>query len=138
MSKSVFFALVFSSLVSFSVSFAHEGEHNAPGSVPAQKGGVIRSTEDLHLELVSSGKEVRIYPIGLDLKPMDPKAVEITATVALPRKKAEPVVLTAQADHWLFSFDAKGAHRFTVTLNLKHDGENHKVSWTVEPRKERK
>jgi hypothetical protein len=135
--KISFFAAICGLLLPLA-SPAHEGEHSAPSSAAAQKGGVVRSTENVHLELVRSGKAIQIYAFDLDLKPLDPKNLPTILTVTLPKKKVQSINPNLQADHWAFDFDAKGAHRFTITMKVTHEKETHKVSWTIEPGKEAK
>lgn len=116
-------------------AFAHEGHDHGPGQVQAPKGGVIRSLETVHLELLTKGKTVSIYVYDMDLKPEQVSKFPASATVALPKKKSEPLKLTEKGDHWEAEFDAKGAHRFTVELSIKQGGHDDKVKFTVEPKK---
>ena len=114
--------------------FAHEGEHG-PSTVQAPKGGVIRSLETVHLELLSKGSTVQIFAYDMNLKPADVSKYPVSATVTLPKKKAEPITLEPKGDHWQAVVDAKGAHRFALEMNINQGGHDDKVKFTVEPKK---
>lgn len=131
MLKSTFFTFVFALAA---LVYAHEGEHG-PSTVQAPKGGLIRSLETVHLELINKGNTLQIFIYDTDLKPAEASKYPVSATVTLPRKKAEPVTLQPKGDHWEFQFDAKGAHRFTLDFNIKQSGHDDKVKFTVEPKK---
>lgn len=130
MSKTI---LIIALLIS-SIAIGHEGEHG-PSTVAAPKGGVVRTLEAVHLELVAKGSEVKIYPYELDLKPADVSKFPVSATVALPKQKPEAAKLVAQGDHWLVQHDTKGTHRYTLELKIKQGGHDDKVKWVVEPKK---
>lgn len=122
---------------------AHEGHDHGPGNVPLQKGGIMRSLETVHLELVYKDKSIEIYPFenqtgskgATKLNPADPNRFPVSAVVELPKAKAQTVELKPAGDHWAVSFDPKGAHRFTFILAIQQGGHNDKVKWTVEPKK---
>lgn len=120
-------------------AFAHEGhDHDAPAMVQAPKGGVIKSVENVHVEVVSKGKELKIYLYNKDLKPQSVTGFVISAKAEFPRtKKTEDVALAAQDTFYTGTFDAKGAHRYTLAISLKDPKESHadKINFTIEPRK---
>jgi len=113
--------------------FAHEG--HGPSTVQAPKGGVMRSLETVHLELLSKGNTIQIYAYEKDLKPSDVTKYPVSASVALPKKKSEVLALKSKGDHWEAEFDPKGAHRYSLELDIKQDGHQDKVKFTVEPKK---
>ncbi|MGE3684058.1 MAG: hypothetical protein AB7G93_20245 [Bdellovibrionales bacterium] len=129
-------------VLSFSAR-AHEGHDYGSGSVPLQKGGVMRSLETVHLELVYKDKSIWIYPFEVKsdpknpgkLKPAEPGKFPVSATVELPKAKPQLVELKPAGDHWIASLDPKGAHRFTVILKITQGGHDDQVKWTVEPKK---
>lgn len=127
--------VMFLCFFTFRAALAHEGHDHGPGSVQAPKGGVIRSLETVHLELLSKGKTVTIYAYDTSLKPADVSKFPVSATVTLPKKKAEPLKLLPGGDHWTGEFDAKGAHRYTLELSIEQGGHKDKVKYTVEPKK---
>ena len=53
------------------------------------------------------------------LKPADVTRYPVSATIELPKSKAQKVELRPSGDHWSIAFDPKGAHRFTVVLAIK-------------------
>lgn len=121
-------------VVGFS-AHAHEGHDHGPSTVQAPKGGIIRSLETVHLELLHKGKTITVYAYDVNLKPADVSKFPIKATVTLPKRKPEPLKLTANGDHWLGEFDAKGAHRYTLELSIQQGGHEDQVKYNVEPRK---
>ena len=120
-------------------SFAHEGhDHDAPGTVEAPKGGQIKSTEEYHVEVVAKGAEIKIYLYSLDLKPADATTFKIKLQTELPRtKKAEPLTFKATGNMLEATFNAKGAHRYSLIVSLAEVGHGHddKLTFTLEPRK---
>jgi hypothetical protein len=127
--------ILLTSLVLFkTASFAHEGEHG-PSTVQAPKGGVMRTLETVHLELLSKGTAVQIFAYDLNLKPADVTKYPVSATITLPKKKSEALMLEPKGDHWLANFDAKGAHRYSLDLTIKQGGHDDKVKFTVEPKR---
>jgi hypothetical protein len=123
------------SLVLATGARAHEGHDHGPSAVQAPKGGVIRSLETVHLELITKGKVVQIYAYDPGLKPTEVSQFPVSATVTLPKKQPAPLKLVPSGDHWTAEFDAKGAHRYTLEVSIKQGGHDDKVKYTVEPRK---
>ncbi len=70
--------LIFTLASSF--CWAHEGHDHGPGQVPLQKGGVMRSLETVHLELVFKDNAVKIYPFetAIDQKSSQLKSADPT------------------------------------------------------------
>lgn len=117
------------------LAFSHEGHDHGPGQVEAPKGGVIRSLESVHLELLTKGNTVFIYAYDENMKPDDVKKYPVSATVTLPKKKAHALALMEKGDHWEAEFDAKGAHRYSIELSIRQAGHEDKVRYTVEPKR---
>ena len=121
---------------------AHEDHAHGPANVPLQKGGILRSLETVHLELVYKNKMVKIYPFNVQVDPKMPGHLSsmrtnqfpVSATVELPKRKAIPLSLKDEGDHWTAQFDPQNAHRFTVFLFIKQGGHDDKVKWTIEPK----
>lgn len=118
---------------------AHEGHaQDMPVNVQAPKGGVIKSLEETHVEVVTKGKDVRIYLYDKDLKPQDVTKFKVTAQAELPKsKKKEAVSLVPKESYLEASFDAKGAHRYTLILTVVDPKTGHDdiLKFTIEPRK---
>jgi hypothetical protein len=113
----------------------HDHDHDAPGAVAAQKGGIIKSLEEVHVEVVAKGVNVKIYFFTKDLKPLDVSKLKVTAEAELPRsKKKEAVSLVSKGTWYETSFDAKGMHRYTLvlTINDPKQGHNDKLNFTIE------
>jgi len=117
---------------------AHDGGHDSPGAVEAQKGGIVRPLETVTLELVTEGDKILIYafdPKDKSAKP-DVSKYPVTATVSLRNKKTETLTIMPKGDHWESEFKApKGEHRYTLLLDIKQGGHSDKIKWTVEPKR---
>lgn len=127
-------------LLSVNSAYAHEGhDHDAPGAVEAPKGGTIKSTESFHVEVVAKGSDLKIYLYSSDLKPADASGFNVKLSATLPRaKKAESLTFKAAGNVLEANFDAKGAHRYTLIVNIGRTGahgHDDKLSFTIEPRK---
>lgn len=127
-----------SAFIAPSHAIAHEGGHD-DGSVQAPKGGDIKGIEDAYIEVLNQGSDVAIYLYSKDLKPIkDLKRFTITAEAQLPRTKImAPLVVTMKNDSYVTSFDAKGAHRYSLILKVKDAQQTHsdRLQYTIEPRK---
>ena len=119
--------------------FAHEGhDHDAPGLVQAPKGGIIKSTEDVHIEVVAKGKDVKVYFYSQDLKPLDLTTYKVGLKAEIPRtKKSEVLAQKVTANLVEAQFDAKGAHRYVLTVSVAGEKHGHedKLNFNIEPRK---
>jgi hypothetical protein len=119
-------------------SFAHEGhDHDAPGAVEAPKGGIIKSTETYHVEVVAKGTSIKVYLYSLDLKPADASGFKVQLQTEVPRsKKSENLEFKATGNMLEATYDAKSAHRYTLIVSIgKAGGHGDKLSFTIEPRK---
>ncbi len=131
--RSIFTALLVGATLMAGSAFAHEGHDDAPGSLKAKHGGIVKSLDDASVELLTTGKTLKLYPADHGGKAINPKTLNLTATTALPKGTPAPLALTPKADHWEATFDPKGAHRYTLTLTLKDGEHSHKADFTVEP-----
>lgn len=120
-------------------ALAHEGhDHDAPTSIKAPKGGVIKSLEETRVEVVSKGKDLKVFLYDKGLKPKSTKGFTLKASAELPRsKKVEEVKLEAKDTSFEGSYDAKGIHRYTLKLVVTDPttGHNDALSFTIEPRR---
>ena len=123
-------ALVFSQ----AVSFAHEGHDKTPGAIAAPHGGIVQGTSQLYLELVPSSDGVKVYPMDHDGKPVTISDVKLEGTATFPKKsKADQVKFAPEGDAFVAKVAAKGAHRYTLNLNVEYKGKKEKAKFTVEP-----
>ena len=117
---------------------AHEGhDHDAPKMIQAPKGGVIKSLEETSVEVVSKGKDLKIYLYNNEMKPQDVSGYKVSATAKLPRtKKIDEVNLLPKGTYFEASYDAKGIHRYTLTVAITDPKTGHpdKLNFTIEPR----
>lgn len=121
------------------MAFAHEGhDHDAPATVQAPKGGMIKSLEQTHVEVLSQGSALKIYLYGKDLKTKPLTGFKVSAQVERPRSsKKEPLSLTAREGYYEAQYEAKGLHRYTLILSITDPQEGHadELKFTVEPGK---
>lgn len=133
-------ALAFLTLtLSSPLSLAHEGHnHDAPTTLKAPKGGTIKALDEARVEVVSKGKDLKVYLYDQAMKPADAKDFKIVATAELPRsKKQEAVALTPEGNLYSGTYDAKDAHRYTLKLAVTHakTARTDNLTFTIEPRK---
>lgn len=115
-------------------SFAHEGHDKAPGAVNAPHGGFIQGTNELYLELVANSEGIKIYPLTHGLKPIALKEIQLDGKVSFPKKsKAETVKFDSTEDAFVAKVNSKGAHRYTLELNIAYQGKKEKTKFNVEP-----
>lgn len=116
------------------ISFAHEGHDKAPGAVSAPHGGLIQGTSEMYLELVASSEGVKIYPFTHNLKPIALKDIQLDGKVSFPKKaKSESVKFESAEDAFSAKVNSKGAHRYTLELNITYQGKKEKTKFNVEP-----
>lgn len=119
-------------------AWAHEGHHDSPGMVQAPKGGVIKSLEESHVEVVTKGNDIKVYLYSKDLKPADATRFKVKLFTEIPRtKKKESLSFKVQGNLLEANFDAKGIHRYTLIVNINDSvtGHDDNLKFTVEPRK---
>lgn len=118
---------------------AHEGhDHDAPKGLVAPKGGQIKAIELTLIEVVTSGKNLKIYLYDKELKPQNAALYNVKAEAEKPRvKKRESVTLSVKDGIVEATYDAKGVHRYTLHITLKDPKESHTdtIKFTIEPKK---
>lgn len=120
--------------LTFGTAQAHEGHDKTPGALAAPHGGMIKGSDHIYLELVSSAGEIKAYPLDHEMKPVPVADVKLDGKMSIPRKnKSEAVKFTAQADYFLAKVDAKGAHRYELDVTITHGGKAEKLKFSVEP-----
>lgn len=136
MKKAIFASLIAFGFWAFS-AVAHEG-HDAPTTLKAPKGGVLKELMEARVEVVSKGKDLKIYFYDKEMKPTQVSGFKVSARAELPRtKKIENLELKAQETFFESSYDAQGAHRYTLKLtvtDLKLNDTDH-LTFTIEPKK---
>lgn len=118
---------------------AHQGhDHDAPTTLKAPKGGVIKALDESRVEVVSKKNDIRIYVYDKDLKPAKASRFKIIAKAELPRtKKSEKINLVEKDFSFEGSYDAKRVHRYTLLLVVTDSKTDLTVdlTFTIEPRK---
>ncbi|MGE0763699.1 MAG: hypothetical protein AB7N80_10515 [Bdellovibrionales bacterium] len=134
--KKYFLALV---LIKAVAAAAHEGhDHDAPTLLKAPKGGVIKSLEKTNVEVVSRGKNLKIYLYDKEKRQQKTSRYNVRAQAQLPRtEKLEEIPLSTTDEHFEATFDAKGMHRYTLILTVKdgQTGHDDRLTFTIEPKK---
>lgn len=118
-------------LTSVSALAGADHDHGAP-TFQAPKGGVLKSTDTTHFELVKNQNVVSIYAYNKEGKNLPTKGFKLNADLELPRKKSSSIVLTDKTTHWETTVDTQGAHRFTLKINIDDGKEKDDVKFTVE------
>lgn len=130
------------SLLAASLSFAHEGhDHESASANRPMKGGLVQRIEEAHVEVLSRGKNIKIYL--LDLKSEKPVSLNfadftLSAKAELPRGKGSEALTLETKDGYLeTNFDANGVHRFNLILSLVHKPTKHSdtLTFVIEPKK---
>lgn len=124
-------------LITTSYQARGHGVHDS-GHASPQKGGILRSLESIHLELVTIDDEIKIfiYDKSDQLKPLDPKKYPASAEVVLPRKKgSEKLDLKQESDHWSAKYKAKDTHRYDLKFHIEQAGHKDTVTYTIEPKR---
>lgn len=121
------------------VSLAHEGHnHDAPATIKAPKGGMIKVLDESRIEVLSKGPSLKIYLYDKDMKPAISGDFKITAKAVTPRtKKTEDIKLEAKDGFYEGVYDAKGLHRYALKLEVTHSKFGHidNLTFNIEPRK---
>ncbi len=122
-------------------ALSHEGHGHAPKKAKALHGGIIKQVGHLQLEVLLQDHSVKVFAYKPDahkshvLKALDVSKVVATAQATRPRKKSDQIKLKAQGDHWVYSYDAKGSHRYELLIAIKEeDGHSKTVKWNIEPK----
>lgn len=118
-------------VISFNTFGGAEHDHGAPSFQPP-KGGVLKSTESKHFELVKNDKKVSIYAYSKDGKAISTQGLTLVAELEIPRKKTTPQTLENKNTHWEAVVDAQGSHRYTLKVSIIDGNEKDYVKFTVE------
>lgn len=127
------------SLLAPHLAWSHEGhDHDSPKSVRAPKAGILKSMENIYVEVVSKGKDIKVFIYDKELKPQEVKAYKVSALTEKPKqKKQEKLELTDKGTHFEATYDAQRAHRYTLLLTVKDPQQDHEdvLKFTIEPKK---
>lgn len=133
------------SLLLLSVAaYAHEGHHDAPGSIPGRNGGVIYSLKEIYVEKVMDQSGVFLYPMTHEKKPLPVKEVGIKGTAQVGKiKNAKIEIKTAVVaegadEHFVVNVGekdsalAKKARHYQLNLVISYHGKIDKISIPVD------
>lgn len=126
LAAAVFFALApLASQAQHSHAGGKPDAHTAPGETHAHvapHGGVVRSANPYHMELVQRAGELHIYLLGEKMTPVANKALSGTVMVQTTDNKTATVTLVAGGDDHLVAKLPAGAKVRTAIVSLKADG----------------
>ena len=111
---------------------AHEGHDDAPGTLKANHGGVVKAGKDINLEYVVKGDHVELYPVSHEGKDLAPADIKLTAKAKLPKGKAEPIKLDVKGGMYLAKADFKGAYRIEFNVVADNKGKQSTFKFQVE------
>lgn len=121
-----------------SLAFAHEGhDHDKPAQIKAPKGGLIKTLEETHVEVLEDNGQVYVYLYDKTLKPKSVKGFKLTAKTKLPRAdKEQSLELKAQEKSYKANFKSK-AHRYTLILTIFDPATGHTdtLNYIIEPKR---
>tara|TARA_B110001454_G_scaffold219179_1_gene250754 strand:- start:39193 stop:39636 length:444 start_codon:yes stop_codon:yes gene_type:complete len=129
-----------------STALAHDDhDHDGPSSFQPLKGGVVKSTESINIEVVNKDSKQEIYVYDVDGKVKDTKTYTLKAGMKLPKsKKIEKLKLdsitdstSGQFSHYEVNSKPKNTHRYSLVLEVKDAKEDHgdKIEFTIELKK---
>jgi hypothetical protein len=141
-----FISIAFISIAIVSTALAHDDhDHDGPSSFQPQKGGVVKSTEYVNIEVVNKDTNLEIYAYDMEGKIKDNGTYNLKAGMKLPKsKKVEKLKLDSITDsssgkfsHYQISNKPKNTHRYSLVLEIKDSKEAHadKVEFTIELKK---
>jgi len=125
--------LAFVGLIFGQYSAAHEGHNHAPGIVQTPHGGSLKKGKLLNFELLVSGKEVKVFPLTNEMKPILPSSVQLQASYQIPKKTKEKAQYQTLADGFLLNVDSKGAYRYELELVAEYRGKKETFKFQIEP-----
>ena len=117
-------------------SFAH-GVHDS-GEVKPQKGGILKSLETIHVELVQLDNELRVYVFD---KSKDPKIIPtgkhpVSAIIKLPKnKKKEKIKLIDKKKYWSYTYTKQGLRPYKFVFSIEQGGHKDNLAFTVKPKR---
>lgn len=129
----MFKKIIIGALLLVSVNLrAHEGHDETPGALKANHGGVVKAGQEINLEYVVSGEDVKLYPLSHDGKDLAANEVKLTATAKLPKGKAETLKLEIKDGVYLAKVDFKGAYRVEIMVKADNKGKESTFKFQVE------
>lgn len=114
------------------VSFAHEGHDVTPGALKAAHGGVVQAGKEINLEYVTSGAEVKLYPLSHDGGDVSATKIKLSGTARSPKGKEEPLKLSLKEGAYVAQIDFKGAYRVEVKVTADVGGKKDSFKFQVE------
>ncbi len=112
--------------------FAHEGHDDAPGSVKAFHGGVVKTGRGLNLEVISTAGELKVFPLAHGGGDIPLNEVKLVGTAQPPKGKALPIAFESKDGAFYSKIDFKGAYRLSVELKAEYKGKIDKIKVQVE------
>lgn len=111
---------------------AHEGHDSVPGALKSNHGGVVKSGKEINLEYVTSGTEVKFYPISHEGKDLSVSDVAIEVTSKLPKGKVTNMKTDVVAGVYTAQIDFKNAYRIEMNVEAKFKNKKSTFKFQVE------
>lgn len=124
--------LLLLTVIAFHTSYAHEGHNETPGAFKAIHGGTVLTGKEINLEYLTSGTEVKMYPVSHEGDTLNPLDVKLSATAKVPKGKAETVKLESKDGAYVGNVDLKKSHRAEVLVTTEIKGKKDTFKFQVE------
>jgi hypothetical protein len=114
------------------VSFAHEGHDQAPGTIKSNHGGVVKAGKYINLEYVVTNNEVKLFPANHDGKDLAASEIKLTVNTKLPKGKPVPIQTETKDGGIIAKVDFKSAYRIEVTVDADVKNQKSTFKFQVE------
>jgi hypothetical protein len=114
------------------VAIGHEGHDKVPGAMKAHYGGVVISGDEINLEYVVSGAEVKLFPLSHEGQNINPKDVKLTVTTKLPKGKPEVIKTEILEKAFVAKVDFKKSYRVEMSVEAEVSGIKSQFKFQVE------
>ncbi|MGZ3770032.1 MAG: hypothetical protein ACXVCP_10225 [Bdellovibrio sp.] len=111
---------------------AHEGHGDMPGTLKSSHGGTVLAGKEINLEYITSGTELKIYPVSHEGDTLNTNKVKVSATAKIPKGKTENLKLEPKEDAYVTTVDLKKSHRAEVTVTTEANGKKDNFKFQVE------
>lgn len=128
--KEIIFSFFLLSL-SATPGLAHEG-HESYGAIKSSHGGTVLPGKQINLEYITSGGEIKIYPLSHQGDTLDLAKVKMSAVSKLPKGKEESLKLETKENAFFGTVDLKKSHRAEVIVTAEVQGKKDIFKFQVE------
>lgn len=111
---------------------AHEGHDNAPGTIKANHGGIVKPGKEINLEYVVENSEVKLFPLSHDGKDLTAGEVQLTVNTKLPKGKLESLKVESKDGVFVAKVNFKTAYRIEMIVDAEVQGKKTTFKFQVE------